>query len=176
MKLAGIILTVAAFSVGTWAQTPAPAAAGRAAEALPQCPRPADMSVSKAVSDYHSCLDKKKKLCSQRNKEKDPACIKFRASSAPPVRFPDNPEDINPTERCTIYRDGSYRCVQNPVRFVTKDAPKAQSAPTVAPGGSAAPSAGSDGTAPPDEGGAPATGTNPGSPPSPAPPGEPAPR
>jgi hypothetical protein len=127
--------------------SPATPAAAAPAEQIPICPRPADMSVTKAVAEYHSCLDKKKKAC--RTKEKHPECVKLKVASEPPPRFPENPEDINPAERCSIFKDGSYKCVQNPVRFIAKEKPPV----FVPPASSPAPGI------PTSPGGAPAPGT-----------------
>jgi hypothetical protein len=96
------------------------------------CIRPQDMSNSKAVDYFMNCKKKIEGLC-----EKD-AHLKYCATIKRPAdynaRFPMNTVDIDPQQRCTVYRDGSYKCLQDPVRFIAKqrtnDAPIAVPTPT----------------------------------------------
>lgn len=81
----------------------------------PLCFRPQDMSNSKAVKQYLDC----------RKKNEGAKPLDYL------VKFPANTDDINPQERCTIYRDGSYKCLQDPVRFVVKE--KSKDAPMNSP-------------------------------------------
>lgn len=130
------------------------------------CFRPQDMSNSKAVQFFEECKNKNEKIC-----EKN-LTAKTCAAHKKPVdflkRFPTNTNDINPNERCTVYKDGSYRCLQDPVRFIAKEktieSPVATPSPvgeggvdvpTVIP---AAPLGGADKTALPGAGSSPAPG------------------
>ena len=77
------------------------------------CFRPQDMSNSKAVKLYEAC----------REKHEMPKPVDYL------TRFPPNVENINPNERCTIFKDGSYKCVQDPIRFVVKEKVREDSMP-----------------------------------------------
>ncbi len=94
---------------------------------LAPCPRPKDMSVSKAVVNYSACLAKKRDYCERNQKLKE--CQSFLASQKS-VDF-SNKGNL-PSERCAIQRDGSYKCVQNPLRFVLKDSPNVSAPATSA--------------------------------------------
>lgn len=94
------------------AQSPAPSASKEA----PKCVRPSDMSRFEAVKTFVECEDKKKAFCEKY--EKDPEC-----RAKPSLRFPGNPDDISPAERCKIGNDNSYSCIQDPIRFVPKEVP-----------------------------------------------------
>src|SRR5947209_5193436 len=91
------------------------------AAAAPRCVRPTDFSVGKAVTSYEDCLKRREKFCLSHEKLKecqnDTAAQKLNKKR---IVFT-NPRDVNPEERCSIQRDGSYHCIQDPIRFNRPD-------------------------------------------------------
>jgi hypothetical protein len=111
-----------------------------AADVIPVCQRPTDFSDFKLVSGYEDCIKRRASFCEHHEKIKE--CQKTKKDLG--IKEPD------PAERCSIQRDGSYRCQQDPIRFISPEepsAPAAGSAPSVStipteenPPGSPAPS------------------------------------
>lgn len=85
------------------------------------CFRPQDLSNYKAIRSYEACMNKKEAHCERREHAKENQCLPHPQLADYLKRFPSNPEDIIPSERCTIYKDGWYRCLQDPIRFVVKE-------------------------------------------------------
>jgi hypothetical protein len=104
------VLLIFYFSIGLFnLEAPAQAAV---------CFRPQDMSNQKAVELYVSCRKKLEVICEKTPKNLD--CGSLKKPVDLQRRFPPNVDDIDPQARCTVYRDGSYRCLQDPIRFVAK--------------------------------------------------------
>ncbi|CAM6000334.1 unnamed protein product [Sphagnum balticum] len=91
------------------------ALAAQGADKMPTCVRPADFSMGKFVASYEACLNRQKKFCDSHKESKE--CAALPQKSGHPY-FKVTVDDIDPTKRCKILPDGSYRCLQDPVRFI----------------------------------------------------------
>jgi hypothetical protein len=89
---------------------------GYAAGLMPRCVRPKDFSMGKFVATYEACLGRQSKFCNTHKESKE--CASLLQRPAHPY-FKVTVDDIDPTKRCKILRDGSYRCLQDPVRLIT---------------------------------------------------------
>jgi hypothetical protein len=110
------LISVFLFGIQTLAATP---------ETPPACNRPGDFSIFKAVKEYETCLKKKRDFCDVHARLKECLEMQKQQSVALAVkkRFPSNPEDINPEERCVIGQNGRYVCTQDPIRLIAKEIP-----------------------------------------------------
>jgi hypothetical protein len=80
---------------------------------MPRCPRPRDFSQGRPVSDYEACMKRQRTYCADHDGDQDCAQIK------PPQAFdPHSRSDqADPSKRCSVQKDGSYVCLQDPLRF-----------------------------------------------------------
>jgi len=90
---------------------------------IPICKRPIDMSIPTEVLKYDLCLKKKRLYCDKNEGLKE--CIAYRLSERPKTLSSTVTADALASDRCTILRDGSYKCKQDPLRFVIKETPRA---------------------------------------------------
>jgi len=124
------------------------------------CNRPHDFSQTNAVKNYENCLSQQYSYCQQHSDSA--TCKKFLATwrkteSPMSVRQEDLPK------RCSILHDGSYRCVQKPLRLLPPEPEPIFTPPTTTDEG--------EGSAPPAS---PTPGTGGASVPLPPPPAAPA--
>src|SRR5271154_1270279 len=101
-------------------------------EKMPTCVSPKDFSMGKFVGTYEACLNRQAKFCVAHKESKECAAL---PEKPPHPYFKVTVDDIDPTKRCKILEDGSYRCLQDPIRFMTptnnQGAPGSGSGPQV---------------------------------------------
>jgi hypothetical protein len=85
------------------------------AETLPRCVRPRDFSNGKFVASYEACLKRQDAFCNAHKESK--VCLNRNVPQGKPY-FKTTVDDIDPSKRCQILKDGSYQCLQDPVRFM----------------------------------------------------------
>jgi hypothetical protein len=101
-------------------------------EKMPTCVRPIDFSNGKFVASYAGCLKRQDEFC-QKHKE-NKTCDARPVNPGKPY-FKTTVDDIEPRERCKVNKDGSYKCLQDPIRIIP---PPTAEAPTIAGGAPAA--------------------------------------
>ena len=93
---------------------------------IPRCYRPKDFSVGKLVSSYEACLVRQRTFCVAHPEIKN--CGSGQPTGKPYYKVAD--DEIDPTKRCKITKDGSYLCLQDPIRLVLPETPAAEPVPT----------------------------------------------
>jgi hypothetical protein len=101
---------------------------------IPKCYRPKDFSVGKLVSSYEACLARQKSYCLGHTEIKN--CGSFQSTGKPYYKVA--ADEIDPTKRCRITKDGSYVCLQDPIKLVLPEEPHAEpvASPIASPNGS----------------------------------------
>ena len=100
------------------------------ADSLPHCVRPVDFANGKFVASYEACLKRQASFCLAHKINKE--CLNLPVDAGKPY-FKITVDDIDPKKSCKVQKDGSYACIQDPVRFM---APITQTnSPKVEPAG-----------------------------------------
>src|SRR5258708_17721303 len=86
-----------------------------AAEKMPQCVRPTDFSNGKFVTSYETCLKRQETFCNGHKENKD--CQALPVHSGKPY-YKTTVDDIEPSKRCQIQKDATYKCLQDPIRII----------------------------------------------------------
>src|SRR5258708_7671020 len=116
-----------------------------ASEKMPQCVRPSDFSNGKFVASYETCLKRRETFCNS-HKESKP-CQSLPVHSGKPY-YKTTVDDIEPSKRCQIQKDATYKCLQDPIRIIPAaeaDVKSNATAPAATPSGSPAPESGTNG-------------------------------
>jgi hypothetical protein len=105
-------------------------------EPMPKCVRPMDFANGKFVSSYEACLKRQENFCSSHKENKE--CLALPPITVKPY-FKITTDDIDPSKRCKIEKDDSYKCLQDPIRIIVAEEPKAVPvAPATTPSGTPA--------------------------------------
>jgi len=121
---------------------------GTAQNQMPKCVRPTDFSNGKFVASYEACLNRQENFCETHRE--DPACLEKPKTGKP--YYKTTTDEIDPSIRCKIEKDDSYKCLQDPIRIIVADDQKpSPAAPATTNSTAPAPTPKSSG-APPDEG------------------------
>ncbi len=102
-------------------------------EPLPKCVRPTDFANGKFVASYEACLKRQETFCDTHKENKD--CLALPPITGKPY-FKTTTDDIDPSKRCKIEKDDSYKCLQDPIRIIVAEEAKPNPAtPATTPSG-----------------------------------------
>lgn len=90
-------------------------------EKMPKCVRPTDFANGKFVASYEACLKRQETFCETYKENKE--CLALPPISGKPY-FKTTTDDIDPSKRCKIEKDDSYKCLQDPIRIIVAEEAK----------------------------------------------------
>jgi hypothetical protein len=107
-------------------------------EKMPICVRPTDFSNGKFVASYEACMKRQETFCEIHKENKE--CLAIPQTGKP--YYKTTTDNIDPSKRCKIEKDDSYKCLQDPIRIVVAEEAKTIPSVSTTPSGSPIPEEG----------------------------------